>query len=161
MSQVFFEWSDSFNTGIQEIDEQHKTLVDLLNQLHFAIRERKGSQACREILDRLAEYTRTHFLLEESLMRLSHYPGFEGHKHQHEELIGQVKALQDKLDTGQAAISFELLHFLQIWLTKHIRESDQRFGLHFMKTSNLQSYSQWTTEVKETMEKKKWWWKFW
>lgn len=161
MSNVFFEWSDSFNTGIQEVDEQHRTLVELLNQLHSAIRERKGSQACREILDRLAEYTRTHFLLEESLMRLSHYPGFEIHKQQHEDLISQVKALQDKLDQGQGAISFELLHFLQVWLTKHIRESDQRFGQHFMKTTNLQAYSQWSNEVKETMEKKKWWWKFW
>lgn len=161
MADVLFEWSDGFNVGIQEVDEQHRTLVDLLNQLHAAIRDHKGSQACREILDRLAEYTRTHFLLEESLMRVSHYPGFELHKQQHEDLIAQVRALQEKLDTGQAAISFELLHFLQVWLTKHINESDKRFGQHFFKTNDLKAYSQWSTEVKATMEKKKWWWKFW
>lgn len=161
MSAVLFEWSDSFNVGIQEIDEQHRILVDLLNQLHAAIRDHRGSQACREILDQLAEYTRTHFLLEESLMRVSHYPGLDIHKSQHEELIAQVRTLQEKLDVGQAKISFELLHFLQIWLTKHINESDRRFGQHFGKIEGLNAYSQWSDEVRTTMEKKKWWWKFW
>lgn len=161
MASVLFEWSDSFNVGIQEIDEQHRTLVDLLNRLHAAIRDHKGSQASRQILDQLAEYTRTHFLLEESLMRVSHYPGFEMHKEQHEDLIAQVKALQDKLDSGKAAISFELLHFLQVWLTRHINESDKRFGQHFIEANDLNSYSQWSDEVRTTMEKKKWWWKFW
>lgn len=161
MDAKFFEWTDEYNVGIQEVDEQHRTLVDLLNQLHQAIRERRGSAACREILDRLAEYTRTHFLLEESLMRVSNYPGFEIHKQQHEDLIGQVRALQEKLDNGQAAISFELLHFLQVWLTRHIHESDKRFGQHFLKKDDLSAYRQWSAEVKQTMEKKKWWWKFW
>ncbi|AKU10523.1 hemerythrin-like metal-binding domain-containing protein [Azoarcus sp. CIB] len=161
MSQVLFEWSDSFNVGIQEIDEQHRILVDLLNQLHAAIRDHKGSQACRAILDQLAEYTRTHFLLEESLMRVSHYSGLDLHKQQHEDLIAQVKSLQDKLDSGQASISFELLHFLQVWLTKHINESDKRFGNHFVRNTDLKGYSEWSEEVKTTMKKKKWWWKFW
>lgn len=159
MTTPLIQWTPAFEIGIQEIDEQHRTLVGLLNQLNEAIREHQGSQASREILDRLAEYTRTHFLLEESLMRVSHYPGFEGHRHQHEELIGQVHALQQKLDSGKASISFELLHFLQVWLTRHINESDQRFGAHFLAT-DLKGYSQWSEEVKTTMEKKKWW-KFW
>jgi len=64
------QWSDQFSVNIQEIDEQHKVLVDLLNQLHNAIREHHGRATSREILNRLAEYTRTHFLLEESLMLL-------------------------------------------------------------------------------------------
>jgi hemerythrin len=69
--------------------------------------------------------------------------------------------LQEKLDLGQAKISFELLHFLQIWLTKHINESDRRFGQHFGKIEGLNAYSKWSDEVRTTMEKKKWWWKFW
>lgn len=82
---------------MEEIDGQHKTLVSLINQLHTAIRERHGSKASREILDQLADYTRTHFLLEESLMRVSKYPGYAAHHAQHEDLIKQVTALQEKL----------------------------------------------------------------
>ena len=155
-----FAWSDSYTVGIQEVDEQHQVLVSLLNQLHIAIIEHHGKATSREILDRLAEYTRTHFLLEESLMRLTHYPGFDIHKQQHEELIKQVQDLQHKLDEEKVAITFELLHFLKNWLAQHINESDKRFGAHF-KTAGLGQYATWSTEVETTMKKKKWWWKFW
>lgn len=155
-----FSWTDEFSVNIQEVDEQHQVLVSLLNQLHEAIREHHGKATSREILNRLAEYTRTHFLLEESLMRLTHYPGLEIHKQQHEELIQQVTELQRKLDEENATITFELLHFLKVWLTQHINESDKRFGA-FFQTAGLQKYSTWSREVETTMKKKKWWWKFW
>lgn len=155
-----FQWSEAYNIGVQEVDEQHQVLVSLLNQLHEAIREHRGKAASREILDRLAEYTRTHFLLEESLMRLTHYPGFEVHKQQHEDLIKQVQDLQHKLDHENVAITFELLHFLKNWLTQHINDSDKRFG-SFFQTAGLSQYAAWSNEVQTTMKKKKWWWKFW
>jgi hemerythrin len=155
-----FNWSENYNIGIQEVDEQHRVLVSLLNQLHEAIREHHGKATSREILDRLAEYTRTHFLLEESLMRLTHYPGFEIHKQQHEDLIRQVQDLQYKLDQENATITFELLHFLKNWLTQHINDSDKRFGV-FFQTAGLTQYAAWSNEVQSTMKKKKWWWKFW
>ena len=155
-----FTWSDDFSVHIQEVDEQHKVLVSLLNQLHVAIVEHRAKATAREILDQLAEYTRTHFLLEESLMRLTHYPGFDIHKQQHEELIGQVQSLQHKLDDEKVTITFELLHFLKNWLVQHINESDKRFGAHFQK-AGLGEYSTWSKEVEQTMKKKKWWWKFW
>lgn len=155
-----FHWSEAYKIGIQEVDEQHLVLVSLLNQLHDAIREHQGKTASREILDRLAEYTRTHFLLEESLMRLTHYPGFEIHKLQHEELIKQVQDLQQKLDQEDNTITFELLLFLKNWLTLHINDSDKRFG-NFFQTAGLSQYAQWSNEVQTTMKKKRWWWKFW
>lgn len=155
-----FVWSENFNVGIQEVDEQHQVLVSLLNQLHEAITEHRGKATSREILDRLAEYTRTHFLLEESLMRLTHYSGFDVHKQQHEDLIKQVQDLQHKLNDEGVTITFELLQFLKGWLTTHINESDKRFGAHF-KTAGLEKYTTWTKEVETTMKKKKWWWKFW
>lgn len=156
-----FQWSDDFNVNIQEVDEQHKVLVDLLNQLHRAIMEHRGKAASRVILDQLADYTRTHFLLEESLMRVLHYPGLEIHKQQHEDLIKQIHELQHKLDHENVTITFELLHFLKMWLIQHINESDKRFGDFFAKSQNLQQYQTWNTEVQQTMTKKKWWWKFW
>ncbi len=158
MSTELFTWSDDFSVGIQEIDEQHKVLVGLLNQLHEAIRDHQGSATSREILDRLADYTRTHFTVEESLMRVTNYPDFPGHKAQHEELIRQIQELQEKLDTGKASISFELLHFLKVWLTKHINETDKRFGSHFL---GVPLAADWSPEVEAAMNSKKAWWRFW
>lgn len=151
------KWSDALSVGVQEIDEQHIELVRLLNELHWAVIEHHGSAACADILRRLAEYTRIHFALEESLMRIFAYPEFERHKGEHEALTAQVVQLQAKLASGKAAITFELLHFLKVWLTKHILESDRRYGPFFLDRGIAGS---WSPHVAETM-KKKWSWKFW
>jgi hemerythrin len=59
---------------------------------------------------------------------LFHWSEFAAYKQNHEDLPGQVKALQDKRDSGQATITFELLHFLKVWRTRHINEADKRCG---------------------------------
>ncbi|KAA3650057.1 MAG: bacteriohemerythrin [Proteobacteria bacterium] len=158
MMAELFQWSDSYDVGIQEIDEQHKVLVDLLNRLHDAIHAHQGTDTSRKILGDLADYTRTHFAVEESLMRVSNYPEFEAHKQNHEDLIGQVNALQTKLDSGEAKITFELLHFLKVWLTHHIKEADKRFADYFVSVGGSPA---WAPHVEESMREKKWWWKFW
>ncbi|MEF8700148.1 MAG: bacteriohemerythrin [Candidatus Accumulibacter sp. UW26] len=153
------QWSDDFSVHIPEIDQQHQVLVSLLNQLHRAIRERHGKATSREILNRLAEYTRTHFALEERLMGATHYPGLELHRQQHQDLMEQVDQLQHKLNEEGIAISFELLHFLRNWLVQHINDSDKRFGAHFEKVG-VAGYAGWPEDVGRTIKKKKWW-KFW
>lgn len=155
--ETLFTWSEDLSVGIQEIDEQHKELVKLLNRLHEAVVSHHGSTACSEILNQLAEYTRVHFIVEESLMRILHYPEFEQHKAEHEALVAQVVALQQKLAAGQATITFELLHFLKVWLTKHIAGSDRRYAGFFLEKGMSPD---WSHHVEQTMQKK-WSWKFW
>jgi hemerythrin len=129
---ALINWSDELSVGIQEIDEQHKMLVELLNELHEAVLERRGRDACGEILDRLAEYTRIHFAVEESLMRILDYPDYEKHKEEHELLIDQVIELQKKFHAGGLNISLDLLRFLKGWLGDHIVKSDSHYGPHFL-----------------------------
>ncbi len=134
------EWSDDLSVGIDEIDEQHKVLVDLLNEFHEAIQQHKGSEVASEILKRLGDYTRIHFAVEESIMRLLDYPDYENHKIEHDSLIDELNELVEKLQSGKKSVNFELLHFLKLWLTKHIRESDAQYTPHFIsmgvKTAN-------------------------
>lgn len=128
----FIEWSGELSVGIEEIDEQHKVLVDLVNEMHDAIHRRRGSDVVKDVLSELAEYTKIHFAVEESLMRILGYPDYEEHKEQHEELIGHMLELQQKVDSGKTAIGFELMHFLKMWLTRHIMESDQQYSQFFV-----------------------------
>jgi len=131
--RLLIEWTEELSVGIQEIDEQHKVLVGLVNEMHQAIHEHRGTETARQILDRLGDYARIHFAVEESLMRIFDYPGYEEHKKQHEELIGQFKLYQAKVQSGTAKISFELLHFLKLWLSQHILESDKEYAPHMLK----------------------------
>lgn len=146
---MLVEWSDELSVGIQEIDEQHKVLVGLLNELHDAIQERHGREASAEILGRLADYTRIHFAVEESLFRIFNYPGYEEHKAEHEELIKEVTDLQAKISSGETAITFQLLHFLKAWLTQHILDSDMEYSQFLLKAGiNAKSAkSSWFTRI--------------
>lgn len=128
----FVEWTDTLSVGIEEIDEQHKFLVDLVNKMHEAIHQRHGSDVVNSILKDLADYTRIHFAVEESLMRILNYPDYEQHKEIHEELLASVADLQEKVASGKKSIGFELMHFLKTWLTKHIMEEDMQYSSFFI-----------------------------
>ncbi len=142
----FVEWSnDALSVGIEEIDEQHKVLVGLVNRMHEAIHQRHGSEAVIGILTELADYTRIHFAVEESLMRILGYPGYEEHKDVHEELLQHVIELQEKVASGKTAIGFELMHFLKTWLTKHIMDEDMNYSAFFLAAG-----------AKPRLEKKSW-----
>ncbi len=146
----FIEWSNELSVGIEEIDEQHKVLVDLLNQIHEAIQQRHGAEATGEIIDRLGEYTRIHFAVEESLMRILHYSEYERHKEEHDRLIEQLNGFRAKLEAGKGSISFELAHFLKVWLTKHIMEADKRYTPYFLDQG-----------IRPELSKKSWMQKLW
>jgi hemerythrin len=161
-----FDWSDEYSVGIEEIDEQHKKLFSLVDRLHQAITNRAGSKACGFILNELVDYTQTHFSLEETMLRIGAYPGYEAHCRQHKTLVDEVEALQQKIAAGQVAISFELLHFLRNWLTKHIMREDMQYGVYFSERERIQqeNVKGWTERSPETTSKhkeKRRWWKFW
>jgi hemerythrin len=130
--ESFIDWSDDLSVGIEEIDEQHKVLLKLINQMHTAIHKRQGSETVHTILTELIEYTRIHFAVEESLMRILNYSGYTEHHEQHQELLNHVVELQQKIELGKTSISFELMHFLKTWLTQHILEEDMLYSGFFL-----------------------------
>lgn len=156
----FFLWTDDLSVCVQEVDEQHKGIICLINRLHVAILHKHGRDTEREIFNQLVENTRIHFLLEESLMRLTHYKGFEVHKNQHEGLMDEIRTLTGHLDNGSATMNAELAAFLKSWLTDHIESCDRHFSAHFEK-SGLNPYAKWTNETSQAMDSKPGWWKFW
>ncbi|MCL2876479.1 MAG: bacteriohemerythrin [Betaproteobacteria bacterium] len=155
------QWSEPFSVGIPEIDEQHKTLFDLIDKIHTAILHHKGSAACAEVLDELVDYTRIHFGLEQCLMHIAKYPEYEAHCFLHRKLVSEVEALQHKIHSGKAAISFELLHFLRTWLTTHILGEDKKYAV-FFASDKYGNFNAWAPRFGERLQKqKKKWWKFW
>lgn len=156
-TEFLFPWSEEFSVGIDEVDAQHKNLVGFVNELHSAIKNKKGRAASLEIIARLIDYTQTHFAFEEALMRTTNYPDYKVHKEQHADLVEKVSKLQEKLINENAAITFSLLHFLKSWLSIHICEDDMNFG-HFFQQANLGL----TIHANQPKpESKKPWWKFW
>lgn len=122
------DWNNELSIGIKEIDAQHKTLVDLLNKMHEAIREKHASEVVLDILDELILYTQTHFATEEALMGILGYEQSEAHKHNHQKLVDQVLDFKNRVVNEHGSVNFTLMHFLKQWLIHHIMEDDKAFG---------------------------------
>ena len=133
----FIEWSDTLSVGVQEIDDQHKGLAAMVNEMSEGIKGGWGKEARDEVLTRLVEYTKVHFATEESLMSISNYPAINTHKKQHEQLIDMVGAHIKKYDEDPNASNYDLLFFLKRWLVEHIMKDDKAMGEHLIKHSPM------------------------
>lgn len=124
-------WSEQLSVGVVSIDEQHKKLVSLLNQLHDGMLSGKGRDALGAVLKGLIDYTRTHFKYEEDLFARTGYPDAASHKRDHTDLVQRVIEIQQKYNTsGPSALTIPVMNFLKDWLTNHIQGSDRRYAPH-------------------------------
>lgn len=125
-----FIWNESYSVHVQQFDAQHKKLFDIINELADAMRIGKGEDAVRDVVGKLAVYTRTHFLQEEVAMRQSGYPQLEAHQAQHNKLMVEVEKYKNDLVDGHKPNTIAVLNFLQKWLVDHIQKSDQAYSDH-------------------------------
>ncbi len=124
---AFFAWSNSYSVNIKEIDEQHKKLISLLNNLFEAMSIGKGREVVGAVLNEVVEYTVYHFGTEERLFRQYGYPEITAHKMAHDDLTKQAKDLKKDVDAGKKLVTVEVMNFLKQWLYNHILEEDKRY----------------------------------
>src|SRR3990167_787335 len=125
---MYLTWTDDLAVGNTFIDHDHQKLIDMVNRLHLLMNEGKGKDVLGKVLHNLIAYTQEHFQREEDLMRTMGYAGAAAHKEEHDKLLQQVLELQEKFNSGQAALSIQVLHFLRDWLVHHIGESDKKLA---------------------------------
>jgi hemerythrin len=124
-------WNERLSVGVASLDEDHKKLVAMLNQLFDAINSGHGKEALAKILDDLIAYAKTHFAHEETFFTRTSYPQFAEHKLEHDEFTRQVLEVQQKGKNGATGtLSLELMNFLKNWLVDHIQGSDKKYGPH-------------------------------
>lgn len=128
---ALIEWNDSLKLGVAVVDRQHERLVGIINRLHEATMEGRGTDVISEIMDELIIYTATHFSMEEKYFAQFDYPDAEEHKREHDALIEKVSAFandfEKALRSSRPALAKELLQFLQIWWRYHMMETDSKF----------------------------------
>ena len=114
--------------GIDEIDDDHGKLVNLLNILNHSVIEGASKDYVEAVLEELINCTVWHFSHEERLMLKYGYDAFEEHRAEHQDLIDSARELQQKfIQTGKLDEK-EDLEYLERWLTEHILVADIRLG---------------------------------
>ncbi len=125
---ALLEWSDKYSVNIKEMDEQHKKLFNMINELHDAMKGGRGKEALGGIFTGLIQYVGTHFAAEERLMSAHAYAGYVAQKAEHDKLIKRALELQKNFQEGAPVVTVEVMNFLKDWLQTHILGSDKKYG---------------------------------
>ncbi len=127
------KWTDKYSIGIKEIDNQHKGLVIIINELFKLMSEGKAKSQLNDIFDHLTHYTKKHFSTEELVLYKYAYPELEQHKNEHKKFIKKIENFRSDFVNKKITLSLEVLNFLKDWLLNHILISDKKYSVHIKK----------------------------
>lgn len=124
----FIEWQDDMSVGVPVLDDDHKVLINLLNEYVDALENEEGLFVTDTIFRALGNYIDTHFRREEDIMERAGYDDLVAHKEVHRRMEEQFSTLRDRflLDPSDAAQE-RLKDFLHDWLTDHILKTDMAY----------------------------------
>lgn len=121
------EWGPSLDLGLIEINCQHETLVNLINELYYLLNNNYDLASVKRVVQGLIDYTANHFKYEETLFEQFEYKGQQQHAKIHSNLVGKVLDFQRRVEANED-ISDELMSFLKSWLTQHIQKEDKAYS---------------------------------
>lgn len=124
----FISFTGEYSVGIANIDEQHKKIMDYINDVHAAVKQDNSLEQIKKILGEMAKFVVDHFAHEEKYFDKFNYPDTRKHKAIHEKLLGQVSDIITKINAGEDVNLIEVLIFLKNWLQTHILIEDKQYG---------------------------------
>ena len=120
---TLIEWRKEFETGVAEVDHEHRELVALINALADEVDAGADKERIREFLGEVFARIAAHFALEESIMRKHGYDEYEAHKAEHENLLDEIR---DIMDDAEANFSESLSATVAEWFVGHFKTKDAR-----------------------------------
>ena len=115
-------WTDALRIGVDAIDKDHQTIVELLNKVSG---RRVDDAGLDGVIHELVDYTVYHFKREEMVMKICDYPDLEAHSAKHRDLCDRVGELTRAWTDKRDQETFEQLNtFLRNWLFDHILKVD-------------------------------------
>ncbi|MDD4964736.1 MAG: bacteriohemerythrin [Gallionella sp.] len=126
-------WNDDLVTGIIEMDEQHRILINSINEANTRLTSNVNAEILDQITQDLLSYALYHFETEEALMQIHHYTDKQQedantHIQQHREFSSTVLSIREGLKVGHLISREELLTFLNNWMIDHILSTDKQLG---------------------------------
>ncbi len=118
-------WSDDLSTGVDEIDNDHKSLFQIFQNAYRASQTQTNTSDLYRMMANLLNYTEVHFAREEALMEATPYPYLDKHRDIHFELIKNLKE-QIVLVQNNKQNPQQFVIFLKDWFIEHINGTDKR-----------------------------------
>jgi len=126
-----FDFTSKYMTGIDMIDEQHKKLFDIMRRSFEELKHHQNNEdvdsfdVVLDVIDELADYTRTHFEAEEEYMASINYDGLEAQQRAHQMFIEKLSDINlEGTNIPPTEYLEDVIDFLLYWLTNHILKMD-------------------------------------
>lgn len=123
-------WHNGMKTGIEAVDEDHRTLFAMLEGLNLALSDSSRVEwtLVIDLVERLSRYAQEHFWREEAIQEEVGYDGLDENRRQHQELLRTLTAFSTRLkhepDTDPHRTAETMRSFLTVWVTEHIVKVD-------------------------------------
>lgn len=133
------DWGESFSVHNEEIDEQHKKWISIINKMHDSMLSddymtfEKNIEA---LIIEMVDFTGYHFALEEKYLLKIHYPGLADHARKHKEFNDQVAEAFRDLRSGNMMLKSNFLKMARSWLVDHIMTEDKKYSLYAAEMDN-------------------------
>lgn len=124
---ALIEWTDAYSVGVDALDADHKSLIDIINRVDEA---QKARRSISWAVGELSDYARHHFSREEEMMKAAGYADLDEHKKRHREFLDWLRSVQVSLrmvPDAQFHLGADVRDFLGRWLTEHILVEDMKY----------------------------------
>lgn len=119
-------WKPEFSVGIEAVDFEHREMIDLINRLYEEMEGTGDIDSIERFLGDIHATISAHFALEERVMQRAHYPEYEAHKNDHEDLLDQIRDLMDIFATSPEKGISVLQKQMSAWFESHFSTFDAR-----------------------------------
>lgn len=120
------EWKEGYSVGVEELDLQHRKLLDLVNEIASLRSKGATEKTCFAVLNAMIKYAEMHFETEERYFGTSDYPDSPRHKRFHEEFVDEAFSMVRDLDENMLTLG-AIAIYLQEWYKDHILGTDREY----------------------------------
>ena len=130
---ALLKWSPEYELDLEAIDQQHKQLFGIINELIIATEYTRPNTELISIVERLESYATSHFLAEEEIFTQFGFTGRSEHEAEHAVFIDKVKYIRKQCKIIDAPMAPKMRDFLLSWLSHHILTKDKEYRQAMLK----------------------------
>lgn len=132
------KWNPELEIGIEEIDRQHKALINAVNNFLQACTEGKGKEEVGRTMNFLSDYVVTHFNYEQEYQKKFGYPKYEEHLKMHQAFLKEVENLKRQYEKEGVSLHFAIQVSRKVvdWIITHIGKADADFAAYVKSLKN-------------------------
>lgn len=122
------KWREIYATGVEEMDNQHKQLIKLVNSMYLVVRDQQELEDLDGVLEEMGNYAESHFNDEEQLLEQHGYDQLEQHKKSHGAYREKMAEMSLELEKDRTVAAKNIYGFLRTWWVDHIVDEDKKYG---------------------------------